>query len=311
MTATASPQSVSAPPSGFPERAVLYHLIAQEWRYCRGPVVNLGVVWLIGLWIMMLFNHPGWLVAIGLWHVLFISPVQAGRDIIDGTEEFSFALPPGRTPLYVARMIPGLVFLTVAGLSGWLAIEHNLPQCVWSVVFSGGLTEPFPPVTGMHWYAMAVLLPCAGHAVAFALAANAKSRAAVHGSGIAGIIAAGAVMLAGFLLEDLLWQEINGFLAGPALLVTAVLALLGGHQAYRRKEATGSGGVAGTGGRSGLVWIIAIVLILLLFLSAIFVSYRRTAVRSSEMNRLEQERMRLQVSQPPQPAPTPAGHDQH
>lgn len=306
------PQTVSASPCAFSERAVVLNLIRQEWRLCRGPVITLGMVWLIGLWILVIFQHPAWLIAIGLWHVWLISPTQAGRDIIDGTEEFSFALPPGRTPLYVARMTPGLVFLAGIGVLGWLAIAYNLPQRVWAVCFSGGLTEEFAPVTGVHWYAMAVLLPCAAHAVAFALAANAGSRAAVGTSGIIGIGAAGIVMLAGFFLENLLWQESTGFLAGPALFVTTVLALFGGHQAYRRKEATGSGGVAGSGNRSGMVWIIAVTLGLLLFLLAGFLFVNRMQVRSNvKMNREQPLRMQqLQQQQPreessPSPAVTP------
>ena len=292
MNAPSMTHNVSIPSPEFSERAVLFQLICQEWRLCRGPVVTLGVVWLVGLWILVLFQHPAWLIAIGLWHVLFISPTQAGRDIIDGTEEFSFALPPGRTPLYVARMTPGLVFLPVIGLLGWLAIAYSLPQLIWSVFFSGGLTESFAPVTGFHWYAMAVLLPCAAHAIVFAIAANAGSRATVSSSGIIGIIAAAGVMLGGFFLENLLWQETHGFLAGPALLITTVLVLLVGHQAYRRKEATGSGGSVGTGNRSGLAWFIGVTVVLLLFvLASLFLFRAKKVVNSNyEMNQIEQQR---------------------
>jgi len=300
----------SASPASFTERAILCNLIRQEWYLCRGPVILLAMIWLIGLWILVTFNHPAWLIGIGLCHVLFVSPSQAGRDIIDGTEEFSFALPPGRSPLYVARIFPGLAFLLVTGLLGGLAIAFSLPQRLWSGFFSGGLTEPFAPVAGSYWYGIAVLLPCAAHAVTEALAANAASRATVNYSGGLGIIAAASVMAAGFFLESLLWQELNGFIVGPALLATTVLVLLAGHHVYRRKEATGSGG--GSGSRSGMVWIIAVIVGLLLCLAAVVLFWRFTTVRSShdtELQRIEQQNaMRQQQIQQlrSNPAPTPA-----
>ena len=312
MNAPSISPLLSVAPASFTQRAILCNLIRQEWRLCRGPVLALGVVWLVGLWILVLFQHPAWLIAIGLWHVLFVSPAQAGRDIIDGIEEFSFALPPGRSPLYVARMTPGLVFLAAIGLLGWLAIAYNLPQRLWSLVFSSGLTEPFAPVTGGHWFGMAVVLPCAAHAVACAVAANAGSRATVSSSGIIGIVAAGGVMLGGLYLENLLWQETNGFLAGTALLGSTVSALFVGHQAYCRKEATGSGGAVATASRRGLLWGIAVVVILLISLLAGMFLLKSTAVRTDqEMNRRECERreqqmLKLKMQAPTMPTPAPS-----
>ncbi|MCX6879037.1 MAG: hypothetical protein NTW21_35295 [Verrucomicrobia bacterium] len=299
-TPSVSP-SLSAAPSAFTERTILRHLIRQEWRLCRGPVVLLAMIWTIGLWVLVIFHHPAWLIAIGLLHVILVSPTQAGHDISDGTEEFSFALPPGRSPLYLARLSMGLAFLISNGLLGWLAITCNLPQRLWSVFFSGGLTEPFAPVTNCHWYAMAVLLPCAAHAVTFAVAANAGSRATVNVSWLAGIAAAVSVMLVGLFLENLLWQAANGFLAGPALLVTTVLVLLGGHFAYLRKEATGSGGVAGRESSSGIGWIIAVIVGLLLCL-ALGLLFFRTANVETRSN----EEMRRQHIQPIRAKPVPA-----
>lgn len=315
MNAPSLSPPLSTSPASFTYRAILCNLIRQEWYLSRGPVILLATIWLVGLWVLVIFNHPAWLLAIGLCHVLFVSPGQAGRDIIDGTEEFSFALPPGRSPLYLARIVPGLAFLLANGLLGGLAIAYNLPQHLWALCFSGGLTDPFAPVTGGRWYdsyVIAVLLPCAGHAVTVALAANASSRSTVSYAGVLGIIAAASVMAVGFFLESLLWQELNGFIAGPALLATAVLDLLAGHQVYRRKEATGSGGRVGNWNRSGMVWIIASILGLLLCIAASLAWWRFTLARTShdtELQRIEQQdAIRQQQIQQlrTHPAPTPA-----
>lgn len=272
-------------PSVFTDSQIQLALIRQEWRLCRGPVTSLAMLWVICLWVLVLFNHPGALLVIGLLHVVFVSPAQAGRDVLDGTEEFSFTQPPGRSPLYLARLGLGLAFLLINGVIGGLAIAGNLPQHLWSLCFSGGLTEPFAPVTAVMWYGFAVLAPTAAHAVTFAIAANAGSRGGVGASWLGGIVATAIVIGLGSLLENFLWGNPNGFLSLPALLATTVLVPLAGHYAYLRKEATGSGGnVAGSGG--GGFWIIAVVIGLLLFmlLSAyLFTAERVSPVEGSQL----------------------------
>ena len=307
MNASPDSPTLTTNPPVFTERSTLLVLLGREWRLWGGTVVAMAMIWVIGLWVLVLFSHPAWLLGLGLCHVMLLSSVQAGRDVIDGTEEFAFAQPPGRSPLYVARMIPGLVFLAANGLLGWLAICYSLPQRLWAVVFTSGLTEPFAPVASGYWYAMAVLLPLAAHAVAFALAANAKSRGMVNAATLTGIIAAAIVMLAGFYLETLLWQEANGLLAGPALLVTATLVLLGGHLAYQRKEATASGGTAGRTGNAGLILIIIAILLLLL---AMFLMKSSSVRRQSESEkaRAMEERERVMHAERMKTPTTAPGH---
>ncbi len=71
----------------------LLALLLQEWKLCRGSVASLALLWFVGLWGLVIFNHPGWLLAIGVIYVMKISGVQGGRDVIDGTEEFFFTCP--------------------------------------------------------------------------------------------------------------------------------------------------------------------------------------------------------------------------
>lgn len=305
-TSPDSPTLTNNPPV-FTERSILLSLLGQEWRLWGGTVIAMAMVWVIGLWVLVIFSHPAWLLGLGLCHVMLLSSVQAGRDVIDGTEEFSFSQPPGRSPLYLARMIPGLVFLAANGLLGWLAMGYNLPQRLWALVFTSGLTENFAPVANGYWYAMAVLLPLAAHAVAFAMAANAKSRGTVNAATLTGIIAAACVMLAGFYAEILLWKEANGFLAGPALLVTATLVLLGGYLAYLRKEATGSGGTAGrTGNAAVILIIIAILLLLLTMFLAKSSSVRRQS--ETEKARAMEQRERVMHAERMKTPTTSPGH---
>ena len=307
MNASPVAPSLTQPSPVVDERSILFNLLRQEWRYWGGPVTVLAMIWVIGLWVLVIFSHPAWLLWLGLCYVL-VSSVQAGRDVIDGTEEFSFAQPPGRGPLYLARMVPGLAFLAVNGLLGGLAIYYSLPQRLWSLVFSGGLTENFAPVANGYWYAMAVLLPLAAHAITFAMAANAGSRGMVNAALLTGIAAAVAVMLVGFYAEFLLWGETNGFLASPALFATATLVLLAGYFAYLRKEATGSAGAAGGSGGLAILWI-NIGMVVLILLALMF--FRVSAVRSErsaadkEMEMHKAMEMRTRQTQAERVSPTP------
>lgn len=267
-------------PRAFTDQQILTSLLRQEWRLCRGQVIPLAMLWVIGLWVLVIFQFSGWLLAIGLIHVVVVSPAQAGRDVLDGTEEFSFSQPPGRSPLYLVRLAIGLAFLLANGLLGSLAIAGNLPQRLWSLCFSGGLTEPFATGSSLMEYGLVVLAPTAAHGITFAIAANAGTRAGVNLSWLGGIAATAGIAIAGLFLEGLLWRVPNGFLIGPALLATTVLAPLVGHQLYQRKEATGSGGSIVRGGGWGW-WMVGIIAALVALMLLSFFFFRVSAVRST------------------------------
>jgi hypothetical protein len=247
---------LSQSPPAITDRTVLHSLIRQEWRLCRNSVISLAMVWVIGLWILVIFNHPAWLIAIGLLYVLIVSPAQAGHDVLDGTEEFSFSQPPGRAPLYVARLSIGLGFLLANGLLGGLAIIHNFPQRLWSIFFTGGLTVPYETEIDSIWYAMAVLLPCAAHSMTFARAATSHSRNVVTSAGMTGTATAVFLISMVNYLEKRSWRSTEG-LAIPVLLAISIAVLVIGYRAYCRKDATRSGGDTDNFEGSLKYWILA------------------------------------------------------
>jgi uncharacterized membrane protein len=257
-------------------------------------MIGLTVVWVVGLWVLVIFQHPVWLMILGLIHVLTVTSSQAGRDVIDGTEEFSFTLPPGRGPLFLSRFAPGLVFLAVNALLGGMAIAFDLPQRLWSIVFSSGLTEPFPHVWEPLWYAMALLVPVAAHAITFTIAALVGTRAGVNLSWMAGFAGVGAIVLAGSIAENQLWQSPTGSLTSPALLAVSVLAPIAGYRAYLCKEASGSSGVMGNKSNvKGLMIITTVVAVIVAFLMLLFwmnsVARRAAAERESRQRAIEIE----------------------
>jgi hypothetical protein len=286
--------SRALPATSQPRPSALRSLIHQEWKDCRNSMTELAVVWITGLWVLAIFQHPVWLMILGLIHVLTVTSSQAGRDVIDGTEEFSFTLPPGRGPLFLSRFTPGLVFLTANGLLGGMAIAADLPQRLWSLVFSSGLTEPFPLVGETLWYAMALLVPVAAHSLTFTFASLVGTRAGVNLSWMAGFAGVGAIVLAGNIAEKQLWRSPTGLLTIPALLAVAVLAPFVGYRAYLCKEASGSSGVMENKSNvKGLMTVAAVVAVIVAFLMLLFwlnsVARRDAAAKESRQRTIEME----------------------
>ena len=239
------------------------------------------LAWLAGFWILQLVDHPGWLIALGLLYTVTVTPGMAGRDVINGTEEFSFSLPPGRGPLFLIRMGIGLAFLAMTTGLGSLAMALDVPQALWSLVATSGITEPSRPVSPGYLYSMALLVPLAAFAGTFTIASLAGSRGTVWFSWIGGLIGTGHLVYLTLLAESLVWKNPIGWFACVALLLVSVLVLLYGYTAYLGKEAVIGGGRV-SGGRTATGVVIAIIAIVLLCLVAFsfFISSRPTMVKT-------------------------------
>lgn len=266
------------PPSQNPrppvtDSSVWLALLENEWRKHRHALTGLLLFWIAGFWILLLFPHPAFHLVVGLLYGVLFAGSLAGADVMDGTEEFSFSQPPGRGPLFLARMVPGLAFILVVGGLGGLASAFDLPQKLWSLVFSSGLTEPFAPVRDRFWYPLAVCLPLAVFAIVFTAAAISRSRGGVMVSWLPGLVGAGSVTALGFLGENLLWRQSNGILTCLALILLAVLSLLTGYLLYLRKEATKSTGQVTGGWWTGIL-LVAAALLALTLLSGFFMFKR-------------------------------------
>lgn len=251
--------------------AVLRH----EWKPLRRLHGWFGIIWLLGLWIVPVIDHPGWLLFIGLAYVWAVVPSLAGSDVLDGTEEFSFSLPPGRGMLYAARLLIVLLALLLLTAVGGLAIALDLPPRLWSLVMDSGLAEPFPPVETRFMYGLAVVLPLSAAAIAFVLAALAGSRTRVGQSALIAVVAVGLLALGAFYLDHLLWGEPRGWICLSMHGVLALALPAAGWRAFLRKEA-----VIGAGGRSAggwLPWVILGLVLLVVVLLLSFVSYQQAA----------------------------------
>ena len=277
-------------PSSLTDRQVLRALILHQWLPVRRLHAGFFITWLIGLWVLLLMTHPGWLIAFGVLYTIVVTPAVAGGDVVDGTEEFSFSLPPGRGALFLARMGIGLVFLLLTTGVGGLAIALDLPQAFWSLFASSGITKPNPPVEPAFLYPLAVLAPLAAYAVTFTLACLAGSRGQVGLTWLGGALAAGLLILFGLQAERLMWNQTNGWLTCVLLLLTTVLVLLAGYLRYQNKEAVTGAGRLATKKRGLSVLMVLMVLGLLALLMMSLFWVQSVDVESSEVRALEEAR---------------------
>jgi len=242
-------------------------LLWREWLAHRSLVINTLAVWLVCGWVLLIFFHPGFIIALGAVYAMWAGARLGGADAAEGSEEFAFSLPPTRHERYILRMLfGGTTVVILAGL-GTLTIALDLPQRLWALVVETGFTEPFPRCEERFLYGLTIALLLGVFGCSFAIATNASTRGLVGVSWILGALGAGAVVGLGFLAERLLWQELNGYVSITALLALTPLALLAGYLVYQRKE--GISRPAPIHGRSlWWVWLIlaGVVLLLLMIL---------------------------------------------
>ena len=237
---------------------VLKGLLWREWIAHRSIVMIALAAWLVGGWVLLIFFHPAWILAFGVVYAWLAGQALGGADAAEGSEEFSFSLPPLRSQRYLVRLALGSGTVLLFTGVGVLAIALDLPQMLWGIFVNSGFTEPFSPCKPRFLYALAVACPLGAFAFTFAIATNASSRGLVSGSYLLGGLATGAVVILGFLSEHLLWAELNGFVSCPALLALGAGALLAGYQVYVRKEGISRPAPMAGGSRW---WVLAIVLI--------------------------------------------------
>ncbi|HUW56869.1 MAG TPA: hypothetical protein VMZ92_09550 [Planctomycetota bacterium] len=281
---------VSAGPGGN-EWRVTRGLLWLDWLRMCGYILPMFAIWLVGIWVVPVFYHPAWVLAFGMMYVLVGATAFAAMDVMGGSEEFTFALPPTRAQLYLTRLLLGLGTTVAFTALGVLAVGLDLPQMLWGLFVNSGFTGPFPVCDEPMVYGLAIALPTAAFACVYSLASNAGTRTTVMLNAFAGLLLAGAVLIGGLLAEAGLWDRLNGYVSIPALLAITPMALLIGYGFYVRKEGINRPTPVG-GSRASWVWvvIVVVVVVFIMLLSLLRVSHRPT-VRDEEF-RLEREAAR-------------------
>ncbi len=247
--------ATSDPPA---DRTRLFRtLVKHEWSGSRRLQLVFFYTWIICVWLLPVFTHPGWMIAFGILYVISTTAAIAGGDVLDGTEEFFFSMPPGRNLLFLSRLAVALSPLLVFTIGGTLAAGFDLPQRLWSMFVSSGITEPNPSVGIGFLHAFGILIPLAAFSITFAIASMAGNKGMVGISWLIGGVAAGLLVALGLAIENMVWGSPNGWITSTALILVSTVSLSSSHAAYARKEAVVGKGRTSTS--RPLLWIIGIV----------------------------------------------------
>ncbi len=233
IPATSQPVAASArKPLGRVWRGLLW----SEWFAHSQLLLIFLAVWLLAVWTLPLFTHPGWVLILGPLYAMMAGPIYGGGDILEGCEEFTFALPPTRGERYGSRLLVGLGTLLILCFMNVAALGLDLPQILARLYVQAGLIKPLPQIKPGLLYGLVVALPVALFAFAFTLSSITHSRSLILLSWFWGTIGALALLQIGFWYEELVWEKLNGYFACPLLFLASVAVLLVGWWLFRRKE---------------------------------------------------------------------------
>ncbi|MEW6161066.1 MAG: hypothetical protein AB1813_26860, partial [Verrucomicrobiota bacterium] len=182
-------------------------LLWAEWfAHSKLMLLFLGL-WLLAVWTLPFFVHPGWILLLGPIYAWIAGPAFGGSDVLDGCEEFAFSLPATRVERYLARMIIGAGSLAMLTGMDLLALGLDLPSVLARLYIDTGLIQARPELKPGLLYGLVAAVPFAVFAFSFALSAIAHSRMLVLTSWFWAMIAALGVLQLGFWYEELMWES--------------------------------------------------------------------------------------------------------
>ena len=246
-------------------------LMWRHWLAGRWVIFAAMITLLTGGWALMLFHHPGWIIATGSLLAILAGLVFGGSDVSDGSEEFAFALPPTRSQRYLSGLILGGGTVLAFCLIGTLSLAFSLPQYAWSLVVDSGFTTPFGPWGQTYLYFMAVVVPLSVFACTFAVESGSRTRGGMWWSWIPAVIITGLTVWLTALAEVEMWGDVNGYISILTLLALTAMILLFGHTKYVRKEGISQPGRSGaSGGGVWWIWIIMAIVVAVFIFMAMF-----------------------------------------
>ena len=249
---------------------ILQGLFWREWLLHKQEFTWILSAWLLGVWVVPI--HPVYfMLPFGLLSACLIAPSFGGSDAAEGSEEFSFALPPSRAQRYTVRLALGGGTLAALMVTSWAAPLFSLPQALWGLVFESGYTTPFPPIGAPFIPALACSLSAAVFADAFAAGACSRSTNGISFLWLRALLLSGVVMGGGFLLEGMIWREhLNGLVSCPLLGAWTILRLVWGYRDYGYKEGvTGLPPLRGQGRSRAWILVTVVVVVVLAVLAGL------------------------------------------
>jgi hypothetical protein len=233
IKAIASQPTPEAPDSG---QMAWRGMLWAEWFAHSQLLLIFLAVWLVAVWTLPLFANPGWILLLGALYALLAGPLYGGGDVLEGCEEFTFALPPTRWERYWSRFLVGGGSLLVLCGMNVVALGLDLPQVLARLYIETGIIAQVPTYKPGLLYGLVVVLPFTVFVFAFVVASVTHSRLLILLSWFWAALGALALLQIGFWYEDLVWDALNGYFACPLLFVASTVVLIIGHFCFSRKE---------------------------------------------------------------------------
>ena len=211
-------------------------LLWAEWFAHSQLLLIFLAVWLAGVWTLPLFANPGWILLLGAVYALIAGPLYGGGDVLEGCEEFTFALPPTRAERYWARFLVGGGTLLALSAMNLIALGLDLPQVLARLYVETGIVKPLPVFQTGFLSGLVIALPLTVFVFGFVIASVTHSRMVILLSSFWAALGSMALLQIAFWYEDLVWESLNGYFACPLLLAVAAFVLGIGHAIFARKE---------------------------------------------------------------------------
>ncbi len=241
-------------------------LLHRSWRICGVAVMGFVHVWLLCVWLLQVFFHPGFFLAFGIVYSLVVG-FALGLGSLNGEgDEMLFCLPVTRSSLFWIQAAAGGIPLLLMNGLGVLALYADAPQAVWGLFVRSGFTEPFPDVMSGQLWGWAVCIPLLLYATVYTLASRQVTLRSSFFSLFGAAVVCGGTLFLGAMTETLLWDEINGPLSSLCLLSVTTLTLWWGAEGYKRKEASPNEDSPGSTSTTVLILMIIGILLVLFFM---------------------------------------------
>ncbi|MCC5849211.1 MAG: hypothetical protein JJU29_14080 [Verrucomicrobia bacterium] len=251
------------------QKQILQGVFRRVWRMTGFGLMGFVYTWLLCIWVLQLFYHPGFLLGFGILYALVIGLWLGNASRQEEGEEMLFSLPPTRGQIFWVQAALGGLPLLLLNILGVWALRVEAPQFLWGLFVSSGFTEPFPVKDDTLLWPWSVGIPTLLFAGLYGFSAQTINRSGALLALILGAIVTAAITLGGLALENALWEQPRGDLSAALMFASAALILWGCGRRFQQKEGH-PGPATAKAGPGGIVAMILVLIVVVFVLMSFF-----------------------------------------